>query len=421
MAAELFVAIKVANAIGVLATVVLLLLELAARLVGAALAGARRLAAARRRGVGGPLARPRGSRRRARAVRRPAADHPRVHLRRARPARAVPADAGAAAPPLARNLQSRLVVSATQVRGRRAAIRCRLHRERHRPAAAPSMSPPPAALRTLAFGDVERTVWGAAWIPGGDGSARGHDRRRRTSPRSCRACALSDRRERQRMAPRRRRCHADRRRRPASSSTSRPRTRTSSAPISCAGSPAGSSRAAPSTRSTASACGPRGPGHSTWASSSPCAPCRPGSRPDEGFALTAFRGRKAKHHDSDVAHRRGARPRTVAAGRGPAARRPPTTPADGRSAPASSCGSPRARTRTAAVPAARVRRGGGRPDRDRRPASSTCAPSRSAGTAAGARAPGSTSWPAGDEPGTRRSSATSAACSPRRCSSRSPA
>jgi hypothetical protein len=33
------------------------------------------------------------------------------------------------------------------------------------------MSSSPAALRTLAFGDVTRTVWGAAWIPGGDGSA----------------------------------------------------------------------------------------------------------------------------------------------------------------------------------------------------------------------------------------------------------
>lgn len=33
------------------------------------------------------------------------------------------------------------------------------------------MTSPPAALRTLAFGDVMRTVWGAAWIPGSDGSA----------------------------------------------------------------------------------------------------------------------------------------------------------------------------------------------------------------------------------------------------------
>jgi hypothetical protein len=33
------------------------------------------------------------------------------------------------------------------------------------------MSPTSPGLRTLAFGDVARTVWGAAWIPGSDGSA----------------------------------------------------------------------------------------------------------------------------------------------------------------------------------------------------------------------------------------------------------
>lgn len=33
------------------------------------------------------------------------------------------------------------------------------------------MSPTPSALSTLAFGDLERTSWGAAWIPGADGSA----------------------------------------------------------------------------------------------------------------------------------------------------------------------------------------------------------------------------------------------------------
>ena len=56
-------------------------------------------------------------------------------------------------------------------------------------------------------------------------------------------------------------------------------------------------------------------------------------------------------------------------------------------------------TRHGAVPAARVRGGGGRPARSPRPASSTSGPSRSGGTAVGAMAPGSTSWPAGDEPG----------------------
>jgi hypothetical protein len=33
------------------------------------------------------------------------------------------------------------------------------------------MSSSSSELRTLAFGDVARTVWGAAWIPGGDASA----------------------------------------------------------------------------------------------------------------------------------------------------------------------------------------------------------------------------------------------------------
>ncbi|HUJ34024.1 MAG TPA: hypothetical protein VLW51_02365 [Solirubrobacteraceae bacterium] len=32
------------------------------------------------------------------------------------------------------------------------------------------MSPTSSELRTLAFGDLARTVWGAAWIPGSDGS-----------------------------------------------------------------------------------------------------------------------------------------------------------------------------------------------------------------------------------------------------------
>ena len=33
------------------------------------------------------------------------------------------------------------------------------------------MSPTASALSTLAFGDLERTAWGAAWVPGADGSA----------------------------------------------------------------------------------------------------------------------------------------------------------------------------------------------------------------------------------------------------------
>jgi hypothetical protein len=33
------------------------------------------------------------------------------------------------------------------------------------------MNPPPSALRTLAFGDLERGIWGAAWVPVDDGPA----------------------------------------------------------------------------------------------------------------------------------------------------------------------------------------------------------------------------------------------------------
>jgi hypothetical protein len=32
------------------------------------------------------------------------------------------------------------------------------------------MTPPASALRTLAFGDLERAIWGAAWVPPDDGS-----------------------------------------------------------------------------------------------------------------------------------------------------------------------------------------------------------------------------------------------------------
>ena len=32
------------------------------------------------------------------------------------------------------------------------------------------MTPPPSALRTLAFGELERGIWGAAWAPAADGS-----------------------------------------------------------------------------------------------------------------------------------------------------------------------------------------------------------------------------------------------------------
>ena len=60
--------------------------------------------------------------------------------------------------------------------------------------------------------------------------------------------------------------------------------------------------------------------------------------PDEGLALVAFRGRKAKSHEGEwspprcSARSRPRRSRTRAC-------RPRTTPADGRSGPASSCGS----------------------------------------------------------------------------------
>ena len=50
------------------------------------------------------------------------------------------------------------------------------------------MSPTSPELRTLAFGDLERTVWGAAWIPG-DGATVAAVGGAAAAP-SCRACAF---------------------------------------------------------------------------------------------------------------------------------------------------------------------------------------------------------------------------------------
>ena len=76
------------------------------------------------------------------------------------------------------------------------------------------------------------------------------------------------------------------------------------------------------------------------ARSSRSVPCRCGSSPDEGFALTAFRPRKAKAHDARRAGRRGARRRWRRRRSRTRGCPPPTTPTAGRPAPASSCGWP---------------------------------------------------------------------------------
>ena len=171
IAAELFVAIEVANAIGVLATVVLLLLSWP---LGSWLLRSQGRAAWRRLGAAVSAGRSPG---------REVLDGALVLLGGVLliipgfisdalgvlalfpPTRALMRG------PLAPQSSEPPGDSRHEVRGRLAAIRCRLHRHRHRPAAAPPMSPNPSELRSLAFGDLARTVWGAAWIPSGDGSA----------------------------------------------------------------------------------------------------------------------------------------------------------------------------------------------------------------------------------------------------------
>ena len=171
VAAELFVAIKVANAIGVLATVVLLLLSWP---LGSWVLRSQGRAAWRRLGAAVSAGRSPG---------REVLDGALVLLGGV--LLIVPGFISDVLGVLALLPPTRALMRAParpqppeppgdprdEVHRRLAAIRCRLHRQRHRPAAAAPMSPTPSELRTLAFGDLERTVWGAAWIPSDDGSA----------------------------------------------------------------------------------------------------------------------------------------------------------------------------------------------------------------------------------------------------------
>ena len=71
-------------------------------------------------------------------------------------------------PLLVRNLGSRVVLRATRVRQPRShAVRRRLDGARHRPAAAPVVSPVAAGtVRTLAFGELGTGVWVCVWADG---------------------------------------------------------------------------------------------------------------------------------------------------------------------------------------------------------------------------------------------------------------
>ena len=112
-------------------------------------------------------------------------------------------------------------------------------------------------------------------------------------------------------------------------------------------------------------CGPRGPGDSIWRRA------RVGAR-----RVDLVRARRGLCPDGvpgaqgQAPRRRRRSPPRCSARRPPRrsrtrACRPPTTPADGRSAPASSCGSPPKARTSSSIPRRAVRRGGGRPDRDR--------------------------------------------------------
>ena len=226
------------------------------------------------------------------------------------------------------------------------------------------MSSSPAVLRTLAFGDVTRTVWGAAWIPGGEGSAVAMIGGDAVAPvvSSLRLSIAENGSEwrldgvgftliavpageivdvqavEENIVGSDQLCRV----------TGRFEQSGAEHAVDCLG--LRSSRSGgfdlgklESVRAV-----------STWF-----------EEPDEGFALTAFRGRKAKHHDSDVLTATVLGPEPSAAGRGPAAvdhlrRRRMAAPRRPRTV-ARRRGRGRGR---AAVPASRGRRGYGRPDRD---------------------------------------------------------
>ena len=113
--AELFVAIKVAEAIGVLLTVLLLFVSWPVGMWLVRAEGRARLAPVERRRLRRSPARARGDRRRPGAGRRRAADRPGFITDVHRPAAAGAPDARVARPRIVRNFQSRLVVRAARV------------------------------------------------------------------------------------------------------------------------------------------------------------------------------------------------------------------------------------------------------------------------------------------------------------------
>src|SRR6185312_15112343 len=109
--------------------------------------------------------RPRGARRRARADRRDAADPARVHRRRDRRLAADSADPKPG-PQAAGAAHAGSRAEARRARGARTPtrLRRRLDRHRHRAAAPRPLSDGSSTLlRTVAFAELDASVWGAAW------------------------------------------------------------------------------------------------------------------------------------------------------------------------------------------------------------------------------------------------------------------
>ncbi len=96
---------------------------------------------------------------------------------------------------LARHLHSRFFVGATRLWPGRPAIRRRFDRHRRRPVPAAGMT----ALRTLAFGDG--SVWGASWSSGPDGAAAASAPSRRRRSRLTSAYAMARGGDGRRVAP----------------------------------------------------------------------------------------------------------------------------------------------------------------------------------------------------------------------------
>ena len=296
-ALELFVVIKVADAIGVLATVVLLLLTWPLGSWALRSRGPRGLAPTRGRGLGRKVARPRGARRRPRPGRRRAADRSGIPRRRPRRTRAAPADACADASPADPQPPAPL-------RGERDAVRRgrRGHTMSTRP---PPTSTSPSCMHELHFTGIAnarlrrraRTVWGAAWIPGRDDVGAWPWSEATRSPRSCRPCACpcaeaggewrleGDGVALDRVARGRARRRAARRGRHRRLGPAVPRHR----PV-----------RRPSTRSIRLGLRSSWSGTFELAKFESIRAVSVWFEPDEGFALTAFRPRKAKAHDADL-------------------------------------------------------------------------------------------------------------------------